>query len=69
MNHTKSFNLVCEICPSEAGHLWNTTDHVGCDTATAVADQYGDDLVEENAARAALALLASGQTPSDWEAA
>lgn len=68
MTHEKAFGLVCEICPAQAGLLWNTANHTGCDTAHAVADQYGDDMLEENAARADLELLANGQTPSGWEA-
>lgn len=67
MNADKAFSLVVEICPQQAGRLWNTTQHTGCDTTNAVADQYSDD--EEYDARAALSLLAHGQTPSDWEPA
>jgi hypothetical protein len=67
MSHEKAFALVAEICPQQAGMLWNTTNHSGCDTAWAVADQFGDDMVEENDARAALRILAAGEIPSDWE--
>lgn len=69
MSHEKAFALVSEICPPEVwGLLWNTTDHTGCDTAWAVADQYGDDLVEIDDARRDLALLAQGIKPTEWEA-
>lgn len=67
MTHEKAFALVAEICPTQAGRLWNTTDHAGCDTANAVADQYGDD--ELHAARADLELLSSGTDPVGWEVA
>lgn len=67
MTHERAFALVCEICPNQAGMLWDTTDHTACGTAWAVADQYGDP--EEYDARAALRLLASGRMPSGWEPA
>jgi len=68
MTHETAYALVCDLCPAEAGRLWLTTDHpTGCDTAWAVADQYGTD--ESDAARAALTQLAAGQTPDGWEPA
>ena len=68
MTHEKAFALVSEICPQHAGLLWNTTNHIGCDTAWAVADQFGGDMIEENDARAALEIIAAGEIPSEWEA-
>ena len=67
MTHEHAFALVSEICPSQAGMLWDTTYHTGCDTAWAVADQYGDDPQEIAAARDALATLAQGIIPGDWQ--
>jgi len=68
MTHQQAFALVSEICPAQAGLLWNTSDHEGCDTTTAVADQYGDDLVEMDDARRDLGLIAAGIKPTEWEA-
>lgn len=65
MKHETAFALVAEICPAQAGLLWDTTNHDGCDTATAVADQYADDEITE--ARQALARLAEGDIPDGWE--
>ena len=67
MSHEQAFSLVKSICPRQAGWLWNTTQHAGCDTANAVADQYGDD--EEAQARRDLRILASGRIPYGWESA
>ena len=67
MDHRTAFALVSEICPKSAGLLWNTTDHSGCDTANAVADQYSPDEIEE--AKIALEMLAVGITPAGWESA
>lgn len=65
MKHSKAFELVCEHAPQQAGMLWDTTDHTGCDTATAVADQYGED--EDAEAIVALQRLARGEVPEAWE--
>lgn len=65
MTHAQAFALVAEHAPQEAGRLWSTTNHEGCDTANAVADQYGEDEIEQ--AIADLKTLASGTTPDGWD--
>lgn len=67
MLHDTAFKLVAQHAPSEAGRRWNTTHRTGCDTAWAVADQYGDDEVDD--AIADLHNLASGNIPDGWEPA
>lgn len=67
MDHETAFALVAEHAPGQAGRLWNTTNHTGCDTANAVADQY--DASEVDQAIADLKTLADGETPEGWEAA
>lgn len=67
MTHDHAFALVAQHAPQSAGRLWNTTDHAGCDTAHAVADQYGDD--ETAMAISDLQTLANGEVPAGWEPA
>lgn len=67
MTHERAFELVAKHCPGEAGRLWNTTNRTGCDTAHAVADQYGEHEISE--AVRDLELLAGGEIPRDWEPA
>ena len=67
MNRHTAFDLVATHAPGQAGLIWNTTDSAGCDTAQAVADQYGDD--EAPSAIRGLIRLAAGSTPDGWEPA
>lgn len=67
MTHPRAFALVQEICPREAGRLWDTTLAQGCDTAWAVAFQY--EAAEEEQARRDLRCLRDGRVPPGWEPA
>lgn len=67
MTHEEAFRLVEKHALVQAGLRWNTTHRTGCDTAWAVADQYGED--EIAAAIFDLQTLANGTVPRDWEPA
>lgn len=65
MEHSQAYELVTRVCPEHAGLTWNTTDATACDTANAIANQYGEEETEQ--AETDLRTLASGQIPPGWE--